>query len=159
MCNNDLTAVGKQWRSGRCRAGCVRIEYPGAIYYVMSRDDRRGDNFHDEVDRVDFLKTVAECCQIADFQMHAYRLMRNHLHLGLDSGRPIAGRTWPCREHSGSSPGIRTMLETAPRSEAKPLISKVAAPPPHSISSRASSKPGAPSTGRQARFRIEESSN
>ena len=48
-----------------------RIEYPGAIYHVMSRGDRWDDIFHDDVDRQDFLKTLAEACQKADFQMHA----------------------------------------------------------------------------------------
>jgi len=29
----------------------MRIEYPGAIYHVMSRGDRREDIFLDDVDR------------------------------------------------------------------------------------------------------------
>jgi hypothetical protein len=33
---------------------------PGAIYHVMSRDDRREDIFPNGVDRQDFLKTLAE---------------------------------------------------------------------------------------------------
>ncbi|MCB1127138.1 MAG: hypothetical protein KDM81_11610 [Verrucomicrobiae bacterium] len=50
----------------------LRIEYPGAIYQVMSRGDWREDIFHDEVDRLESLKTLAEACQKADFQIHAY---------------------------------------------------------------------------------------
>ncbi|MCP5525693.1 MAG: hypothetical protein H7A47_02660 [Verrucomicrobiales bacterium] len=45
----------------------LRIEYPGAICHVMSRGDRREDIFRDEVDRQEFLKTLAEACQKADF--------------------------------------------------------------------------------------------
>ena len=41
----------------------VRVQYPGAIYHVMSRGDRREDIFIDDVDRQDFLKTLAEACQ------------------------------------------------------------------------------------------------
>ncbi len=41
----------------------VRIQYPGAVYHVMSRGDRREDIFLDDVDRQDFLKTLAEGCQ------------------------------------------------------------------------------------------------
>jgi len=41
----------------------VRIEYAGAIYHVMSRGNRRQDISLDDVDRQDFLKTVAEACQ------------------------------------------------------------------------------------------------
>jgi putative transposase len=74
----------------------LRIEYPGAIYHVMSRGDRREDIFHDDVDRQDFLKTLAEACQKADFQVHAYCLMRNHFHLVVETpnGNLVAGMRW-----------------------------------------------------------------
>ena len=36
-----------------------RVEYPGAMYHVMSRGDRREDIFLDDVDRQDFIKTLA----------------------------------------------------------------------------------------------------
>jgi putative transposase len=73
-----------------------RIEYAGAIYHVMSRGDRREDIFHDEVDRQDFLKTLAEACQKADFQVHAYCLMRNHFHLVVETPQAnlVAGMRW-----------------------------------------------------------------
>ena len=38
----------------------LRIEYPGAMYHVMSRGNGHQDIFLDDVDRQDFLKTVAE---------------------------------------------------------------------------------------------------
>jgi putative transposase len=44
----------------------LRVEYPGAIYHVMSRGNRRQDIFLDDVDRHDFLKTLAEGCQKPD---------------------------------------------------------------------------------------------
>jgi hypothetical protein len=37
----------------------IRVQYPAAIYHVMTRGDRREDIFHDDVDRQDFLKTLA----------------------------------------------------------------------------------------------------
>ncbi len=40
--------------------GKLRVEYPGAIYHVMSRGDQRDDIFLNDVDRHDFLKTLAE---------------------------------------------------------------------------------------------------
>jgi len=61
----------------------MRVEYPGAIYHVMSRGDRREDIFRDDVDRQEFLKTLAEACQKTDWKVHAYCLMRNHFHLVL----------------------------------------------------------------------------
>ena len=39
----------------------MRIEYPGAIYHVMSRGTAR-PIFLDDGDRHDFLKTLAEAC-------------------------------------------------------------------------------------------------
>jgi putative transposase len=74
----------------------MRVEYPGAIYHVMSRGDRREDIFLDDVDRQDFLKTLAEACQKTGFQVHAYCLMRNHFHLVVETpnGNLVAGMAW-----------------------------------------------------------------
>jgi REP element-mobilizing transposase RayT len=41
----------------------LRVEYPGAMYHMMSRGDRREDIFLNDVDRQDFTKTLAEACQ------------------------------------------------------------------------------------------------
>lgn len=40
----------------------LRVEFPGAIYHVMSRGDRREEIFRDEQDRMRFLETLAEAC-------------------------------------------------------------------------------------------------
>jgi putative transposase len=48
------------------------VEYPGAIYHLMSRGDRAEDIFLDDVDRQDFLKTLAEACPKTGSQVHAY---------------------------------------------------------------------------------------
>src|SRR5438093_1218764 len=58
-----------------------RVEYAGAIYHLMSRGDRREQIYYDDVDRQDFLKTLAEACQKTGFEVHAYCLMKNHFHL------------------------------------------------------------------------------
>ena len=74
----------------------LRIDYPGAIHHVMSRGDRREDIYHDEVDRQDFLKTLAETCQKTDWQVHAYCLMSNHFHLVLETPNAnlVEGMQW-----------------------------------------------------------------
>ena len=36
----------------------LRVEYPGAIYHVMSRGDRRELIFHDQTDRQRFVQTT-----------------------------------------------------------------------------------------------------
>ncbi len=53
----------------------MRVERPGAIYHVMDRADRREDVFIDDVDRQDFLQTLAQTCQKSSWQVHAYCLM------------------------------------------------------------------------------------
>jgi len=60
----------------------LRIQYEGAIYYLMSRRDRREEIFRDDLDREDFLKTLGAACQKTGRQVHAYCLMSNHFHLG-----------------------------------------------------------------------------
>jgi REP element-mobilizing transposase RayT len=66
------------------------------MYHVMCRGDRREDVFLDDVDRQDFLKTLAEACQKTEWQVHAYCLMRNHYHLVLETpnGNLVAGMAW-----------------------------------------------------------------
>jgi putative transposase len=63
----------------------LRIDFAGAIHHVMSRGDRRENIYIDDVDRQDFLKTLAEACQKTDWQVHAYCLMRNHFHLVVET--------------------------------------------------------------------------
>ena len=74
----------------------LRIEYPGAMYHVMSRGNRRQDIFLDDIDRHDFLKTLAEACQKTGWQVHAYCLMSNHYHVVLETPNAnlAAGMAW-----------------------------------------------------------------
>jgi len=74
----------------------VRIQYPGAMYHVMSRGNRRQDIYLDDVDRQDFLKTLAEACQKTGWQIHAYCLMTNHYHLVVETPNAnlVAGMAW-----------------------------------------------------------------
>src|SRR5512137_1799867 len=50
----------------------LRVQYPGAIYHVMNRGDRREAVFVDDEDRELFLATLSEACQKTDWQMHAW---------------------------------------------------------------------------------------
>jgi REP element-mobilizing transposase RayT len=60
----------------------LRIQYPGAIYHVMNRGDRREAIFEDDEDRQRWLKTLGEACEKTGWQVHAYCLMGNHFHVG-----------------------------------------------------------------------------
>jgi REP element-mobilizing transposase RayT len=74
----------------------LRIEYTGAIYHLMSRGDRREAIYRNDVDRQDFIKTLAETCQKTGWQVHAYCLMSNHFHLVVETPQAnlVAGMRW-----------------------------------------------------------------
>ncbi len=74
----------------------MRVQYPGAIYHIMNRGDRRENIYVDDVDRQDFLKTLAEACQKTSWQMHAYCLMKNHFHLVVETPNAnlVEGMRW-----------------------------------------------------------------
>ncbi|MCX6901903.1 MAG: transposase [Verrucomicrobia bacterium] len=74
----------------------LRIDYPGAIHHVMSRGDRRDHIYLDDVDRQEFLKTLAEACLKTDWKVHAYCLMPNHFHLVVETPEAnlVAGMHW-----------------------------------------------------------------
>jgi len=62
----------------------------------MSRGNRRQDIYLDDVDRQDFLKTLAEACQKTGWQAHAYCLMTNHYHLVVETPNAnlVSGMAW-----------------------------------------------------------------
>src|SRR5436853_4176526 len=74
----------------------LRIQYPGAIYHVMNRGDRREPIFVDDRDRVRFLDTLGEACLKTGWQVHAYCLMRNHFHVVIETPQPnlVTGMRW-----------------------------------------------------------------
>lgn len=61
----------------------LRIEFPGAIYHVTSRGDRREPIYRDEADRQAQLDLVAQAMDRFDAQVLAYCQMGNHCHFVL----------------------------------------------------------------------------
>jgi putative transposase len=59
----------------------LRVEFPGALYHVTSRGDRREAIFEDDEDRGAFLATLHEVVVRFNWICHAYCLMTNHYHL------------------------------------------------------------------------------
>ena len=51
------------------------MEYPGAIYHVMNRGDRRAEIFKADADRERFLETLGEVCVQTGWQAPAWCLM------------------------------------------------------------------------------------
>src|SRR4051812_43552270 len=61
----------------------LRIEFPGAVYHVTSRGDRREPIFIDDEDRQALLGIVAQALSRFDVQALSYCLMNNHYHFVL----------------------------------------------------------------------------
>ena len=68
----------------------LRVEYPGAVYHVMNRGDRREPIFRDDEDRQRLLDTLAQACGKTGWKVHAICLMPNHFHL-VELGRRAKG--------------------------------------------------------------------
>ncbi len=81
----------------------LRVEYPGAIYHVMSRGDRRELIFHDDADRRHFIDTLAAACAKTGWRAHAFVLMPNHFHLVVETPQPnlVAGMKWLLGAYTG----------------------------------------------------------
>jgi REP element-mobilizing transposase RayT len=65
----------------------LRIEFPGAVYHVTSRGDRREPIFADDEDRERLLEVLGQAMERFDAQVLAYCLMGNHYHFVLHTRR------------------------------------------------------------------------
>ncbi|WP_068675247.1 transposase [Oceanobacillus sp. Castelsardo] len=63
----------------------LRVWYPGAMYHITSRGNRRAALFYDESDKQSYLKILEEARFYYPFHLHAYCLMTNHIHLQLET--------------------------------------------------------------------------
>jgi len=74
----------------------IRIEYPGALYHVMARGNRREPIYLDDDDRRFFLKTLSEACAMTGWRIHSWVLMGNHYHLLIETleANLVTGMQW-----------------------------------------------------------------
>ena len=63
-----------------------RIEFEGAVYHVIARGNRRLDIFHEDGDRIRYLGLIESYKARFSFRLYGYALMRNHVHLVLETG-------------------------------------------------------------------------
>lgn len=63
----------------------LRIEFPGALYHVTTRGDRRESIYHDDGDRAMWLDVLSQTCDRFDWVVQAYCMMSNHYHLMLQT--------------------------------------------------------------------------
>ncbi len=69
-----------------------RIHFPGALYHVITRGNRRQGIFLDEKDMKKLLAFLAEYKSRYPFRLYAYALMKNHLHLLVEVEEVPLGR-------------------------------------------------------------------
>ncbi|MBM7599568.1 REP element-mobilizing transposase RayT [Virgibacillus halotolerans] len=62
-----------------------RTWFPGAIYHITARGNRRDTMFYDAQDYQYYLDLIKACKQDIPFDIHAYCLMPNHIHLLLET--------------------------------------------------------------------------
>lgn len=63
----------------------VRIWFPGAIYHITARGNRRDCIFYDFRDYQSYMNLLNSCMKDFPFTIHAYCLMSNHIHLLLET--------------------------------------------------------------------------
>ncbi len=63
----------------------LRIEYPGALYHVISRGNEKRRLFDDDSDRVKFLRILEDYHERYGILIHSYVLMNNHYHLVIET--------------------------------------------------------------------------
>jgi len=76
-----LPFASSQYSVGMVRP--MRIEFPGAVYHVTSRGDRREPIFVDDEDRQGLLGVVAQALSRFDAEALSYCWMGNHYHFVL----------------------------------------------------------------------------
>ncbi|HQU16714.1 MAG: hypothetical protein B7Z66_11550 [Chromatiales bacterium 21-64-14] len=77
----------------------LRLEFPGAVYHLTARGDRRADIFLDDLDRQAFLQLLAKEIGQQGWRLYAYCLMSNHYHLLVET--PEANLTAGMRRLNG----------------------------------------------------------
>jgi putative transposase len=68
-----------------CMARPLRVEYPGALYHVISRGNAYQKIFRDDKDRIKFLDWIKDAVELHNLICHAYCLMDNHYHLLIET--------------------------------------------------------------------------
>jgi len=73
-----------------------RIEYPGAVYHIISRGNYRKDLFLEKKTAEAFERTVFEMVERCGWKLYAYVIMSNHYHLALETPEPnlVEGMKW-----------------------------------------------------------------
>jgi REP element-mobilizing transposase RayT len=78
----------------------LRLEFPGAVYHVIVRGNERRAIFREDEDRERYLERLAHYRERFGFQLLAYCLMGNHVHLAIRTGESPLSRIMACLQSS-----------------------------------------------------------
>ena len=81
-----IASISKKELRGDLLSRPSRKWYPGAIYHVMSRGNRKMTLYKDRDDFLTFLEIVKKASRIFHFKIHALCLMTNHFHMAIETG-------------------------------------------------------------------------
>jgi len=66
----------------------LRIQFPGALYHVMSRGNEQRAIVLDDIDRAKRIDWLRRTVEIYGWRLHAFALMTNHEHLFVETPEP-----------------------------------------------------------------------
>ncbi len=81
----------------------LRIEFPGALYHVISRGNERRDIVRDDADRQNRVDWLRRTVEVYGWRLHAFVLMSNHDHLFVET--PEANLSAGMQHYNGSYTG------------------------------------------------------
>jgi REP element-mobilizing transposase RayT len=85
----------------------LRIEIPGGLYHVIARGNERKAVFRDDADRTRYLDRIALYREKFGFQLLAYCLIDNHVHLAIENGQSSA-----LKDHGRSGVLLHAVLQS-----------------------------------------------
>jgi len=83
LCAKLVPGTGRRWLGGygRHMPRPTRPQFPGAIYHVTTRGNRKEAIFTDTRDRLRFLQLLEQIVTSLEWRCHTYCLMSNHYHV------------------------------------------------------------------------------
>ncbi|MFA5205471.1 MAG: transposase [Lentisphaeria bacterium] len=108
----------------------LRVEFPGALYHVVNRGNRRERVFRSQADYALFLDRLERFAETFDVAVLSYCLMANHFHLSLSGftsvrdrlERRLAGRRHPLAVPYGQ---VKAVLSHSRQNDEMKLIAEV----------------------------------
>jgi putative transposase len=80
-----MYALTNEWGVDQLMPKKKRVWYPGAVYHIMSRGNRRSDIFRDEEDYQTYLVILKQAMERYSYLLYTYCLMTNHVHLQVET--------------------------------------------------------------------------